>query len=229
MNGFRLHQLNESSLLVEITSGSLLEANAVICNLFVFLSNKASSMLLNVVPAYCSLLIVCKDRSSIGDVRNLIRTYQPETGNVLGLSLGEKVIIPVCYDPKLGNDLSIMSEMHKISEDETINLHLSIDYQVFMLGFLPGFPYMGEVNERIATPRKTKPQPIKAGAVGIAGRQTGIYPFYSPGGWHIVGYTPVKMFDAQQETPALLQPGNLVQFESISLEEYMDLNENKTR
>ncbi len=181
------------------------------------------------MPAYRSLLVVCKNPDCVEEVESLIANYRNiKRPGIQGLT-GETISVPVCYDLQLGNDLSIMSELHKLSPDEIISHHQSITYHVFMLGFLPGFAYMGEVDERIATPRKAKPVPTKAGAVGIAGRQTGIYPLNSPGGWHIVGYTPVKMFDAVKETPAFLQPGNLVKFESIGLEEYLQWNETENK
>ena len=91
-----------------------------------------------------------------------------------------------------------------------------------MLGFLPGFSYLGEVDEKIATPRKPEPQPVTAGSVGIAGKQTGIYPLASPGGWQIIGRTPLKIFDANAEVPALLKAGARVQFFSITANEFTD-------
>ena len=92
-----------------------------------------------------------------------------------------------------------------------------------MLGFLPGFPYMGEVNERIALPRRASPAPVKAGSVGIAGKQTGIYPIDSPGGWCIIGQTPLPVFDPAKEVPVWMQPGHRVQFYPVSLDEYEDI------
>ena len=91
-----------------------------------------------------------------------------------------------------------------------------------MIGFMPGFPYMGMLDHRLYTHRKPKPENVTAGAVGIAGYQTGIYPFDSPGGWHIIGCTPLKMFDPDRENPVLMQPGQKVKFHSITLDEYQD-------
>jgi inhibitor of KinA len=108
-----------------------------------------------------------------------------------------------------------------MSIEEIIQLHLSKNYRVYMIGFLPGFPYMGSVNERIATPRKNTPgTKIPAGSVGIAGEQTGIYPLDSPGGWNIIGRTPINLFDTASDQPCLLQPGDMVQFHLISLDEF---------
>lgn len=130
--------------------------------------------------------------------------------------------IPVCYDLGLGNDLADMAVSLSLTIDEIITLHTGSIYQVYMLGFLPGFPYMGQVDEQIAIPRKSQPQPVKPGAVGIAGRQTGIYPTSSPGGWNIVGHTPLALFDPAATVPTLLQPGQWVQFSTIDLITYQN-------
>jgi inhibitor of KinA len=127
------------------------------------------------------------------------------------------VEIPVCYDKDFAPDLERISEIKQLSIDEIINIHTSETYYVYMLGFLPGFAYMGSIDEKIATPRLEKPRiNIAAGSVGIAGHQTGIYPLDSPGGWNIIGRTPLALFDATREQPCLLAPGNMVKFVPIS-------------
>ncbi|HET9823979.1 MAG TPA: carboxyltransferase domain-containing protein, partial [Chitinophagaceae bacterium] len=109
-----------------------------------------------------------------------------------------------------------------ISVEDIIRLHISRQYRVYMLGFLPGFAYMAEVEDSIAVPRKPQPQPILAGSVGIAGKQTGVYPLNSPGGWQIIGRTPLKMFEKDQATPCLLKAGDYVEFYSITKDEFED-------
>ena len=109
---------------------------------------------------------------------------------------------------------------NKISVEEIIHLHASTTYRVYMLGFLPGFAYMGMVDEKIATPRKQFPAPVEAGSIGIAGRQTGIYPLNSPGGWQIIGRTPLKLFDKEKNDPTLFKTGDTVQFYSITKDEF---------
>ena len=130
--------------------------------------------------------------------------------------------IPVCYEPEFAIDIHSVASKNNLSAEEVIALHVSKVYRVYMLGFLPGFSYLGEVDEKIATPRKPKPQPVTAGSVGIAGKQTGIYPLASPGGWQIIGRTPLKIFDANAEVPALLKAGARVQFFSITANEFTD-------
>lgn len=129
--------------------------------------------------------------------------------------------IPVCYDPVLAPDLEQCLHQSGLSLEELIHLHTAIEYQVCFLGFLPGFAYMAEVDERIAFPRKHQPADrVHAGSVGIAGRQTGIYPLASPGGWQVIGRTPLHLFDPEKEIPVLFQPGDRVRFYSINHYEF---------
>lgn len=132
--------------------------------------------------------------------------------------------IPVCYDPLLAPDLGFVAKEHGIDTEHVIHLHTSITYHVYMLGFLPGFAYMATVDQKIATQRKAVPRTkVPAGSVGIAGDQTGIYPLISPGGWQLIGQTPLMLFNHQLTPPTLLQPGDQVQFYPISLTEYKQL------
>jgi inhibitor of KinA len=203
-----------------------MHVHAAMDGLYCYLKRHAFNFIEKIQPAYRSLLVVCHSAGDVEKLNIIISDFYERQIPHHGLNTAAFTSIPVCYDPALGNDLGAMEGMLSISSKEIVQIHTADIYTVFMLGFLPGFPYMGEVDARIATPRKAKPLPTRAGAVGIAGRQTGIYPVNSPGGWHIVGYTPVKMFEAHQAPPALLQPGNLVKFESIPLAEYLDLNKN---
>jgi inhibitor of KinA len=130
------------------------------------------------------------------------------------------VRIPVCYEKEFSPDLEALAGHNNISIEEVIRLHVSGSYRVYMLGFLPGFAYMGTVSDQIRMPRKAKPAPVAAGSVGIAGSQTGIYPLPSPGGWHIIGCTPLTLFDANKSEPTLLKAGDTVQFYSISHHEF---------
>jgi inhibitor of KinA len=133
------------------------------------------------------------------------------------------ITIPVYYN---GEDLEFVATQHQLSIEEVINIHTAKSYRIFMIGFLPGFAYMGKVDERIATPRLSSPRTnVQAGSVGIAGFQTGIYPLQSPGGWQIIGQTPTKIFDATKNNPCLLQAGDEVQFISINKEVFEKLNE----
>lgn len=134
---------------------------------------------------------------------------------------GRVVDLPVCYDPSLGIDLERVSEQLKLSREEIIHLHTSTSFSVFMIGFLPGFPYMGLLPHALEIPRKSIPSPsIPEGAVAIAGKQTGIYPVASPGGWHVIGQTPWPMF---RDGNPLLKPGDEIQFSAIDLDAFYRL------
>jgi KipI family sensor histidine kinase inhibitor len=126
---------------------------------------------------------------------------------------GKQVVIPVRYGGTAGPDLSEVASFAGCTEDEVVSRHVAREYRVFMIGFLPGFPYMGVVDESIAMPRRETPRlAVPAGSVGIAGPQTGIYPVQSPGGWRLIGRTEAPLFDAGKTPPTLVQPGDAVRF-----------------
>ena len=130
------------------------------------------------------------------------------------------ISVPVCYEEEFGKDLHFVSNTTGITPQEIVRIHTSKDYYVFMIGFIPGFAYMGEVDERIQVPRKEKPEMVTAGSVGIASGQTGIYPLESPGGWHIIGRTPLKLFDKHAKKPVLFSPGQHIKFHPITRKEF---------
>lgn len=185
------------------------------------------------VPAYSSLAIFF----DVATVKNKYPGYNTAFEFVSGYverMIGETaiskqeahkapIVIPVYYD---GEDLENVAHQHHILKEEVIQIHTNKVYRVFMIGFLPGFAYMGTLDERIATPRCATPRTnVPAGAVGIAGFQTGIYPMPSPGGWQLIGQTPLKIFDSTKENPCLLKAGDRVQFASITQHEFESLNE----
>jgi len=132
--------------------------------------------------------------------------------------------VPVCYEERFAPDLLFISNYHKIEVSEIIKIHSDPVYRVAMIGFMPGFPYLSGMDRRIITPRKSAPSlKIEGGSVGIAGEQTGIYPFTSPGGWNIIGKTPLKLFDASRNEPFLFRQGDQIRFKPISLDEYKQL------
>ena len=129
---------------------------------------------------------------------------------------GRKLRVPVCYGGMHGPDLGAVARFARCSDAEVIETHISRNYRVYMLGFLPGFAYMGSVNDRIAMPRRETPRlRVPMGSVGIAGRQTGIYPLEAPGGWQLIGRTPLRAFALDRREPFLFRPGDEVRFESV--------------
>lgn len=137
------------------------------------------------------------------------------------------ISIPVCYGGEYGPDLPFVARYHHMTEEEVIAIHTAPEYLVYMIGFCPGFPYLGGMDPRIATPRRQNPRlVIPAGSIGIAGEQTGGYPIATPGGWQLIGQTPVPMFRPENpEEPTLLRAGDLVRFTAISEEEYRSMEE----
>ncbi|GLB60673.1 5-oxoprolinase subunit PxpB [Cytobacillus sp. NCCP-133] len=131
------------------------------------------------------------------------------------------VEIPVCYGGKFGPDLDYVAKHNGISPEEVIDIHSSGDYLVYMIGFAPGFPFIGGMSEKIAAPRRESPRlKIPERSVGIAGMQTGIYPIETPGGWQLIGRTPVRLFRPHDESPTLLKAGDKIKFKPISRAEY---------
>lgn len=133
--------------------------------------------------------------------------------------------IPTLYGKEFGPDINFVAEHNKLTTDDVIKIHTGTDYLVYMLGFTPGFSYLGGMSESIATPRLASPRTkIPAGSVGIAGSQTGMYPSETPGGWQLIGRTPVKLYDPKKEPPVLLSAGDYVRYVSITEEEYNEIS-----
>jgi inhibitor of KinA len=141
-------------------------------------------------------------------------------GTGLSAGLGHSFRIPVCYEGPHSPDLEGIAAQLGLSVQEVVELHSAGVYRVYSIGFLPGFPYLGIIDQRLQAPRKPRPVPVKAGSVGIAGGQTGIYTLNSPGGWHIIGRTPLRLFDADADPPVRLGTGDRVEFYPVSSGEF---------
>lgn len=155
-----------------------------------------------------------------GDVERIARSAMQDAGESAA-SGGRVVVLPVLYGGEYGPDMENVVSHTGLSESEVVARHTGRDCYCFMLGFMPGFPYLGGMDESLATPRLKEPRKsIPAGSVGIADKQTGGYPFDSPGGWQLIGRTPVKLYDPRKKKPFLLEAGDWVRFRSIEGEEY---------
>lgn len=153
-----------------------------------------------------------------------VRPAADGTGSPARARNGHSFRIPVCYEGVYAPDLEEVARRLGLSVQAVIELHSAAIYRVYMIGFLPGFPYLGILDQRLETPRKMRPVPVAAGGVGIAGRQTGIYPLHSPGGWSIIGRTPIRLFDAGEDPPVRLQTGDRVEFYPIPTDEFRRLS-----
>lgn len=176
---------------------------------------------LEVVPSYAALYIhfdplrVTFD-GLVARCRELMDAVEEPEPEVARLYL-----LPTAYGGEFGPDLDEVARLHGLDPEEVVERHASRDYYIYFLGFSPGFPFLGELDPRLATPRRRVPRTrVPAGSVGIAGQQTGVYPVESPGGWNLIGRTPVPLFDVRREPPALLVPGHYVRFVPISEAEY---------
>ncbi|RKO65859.1 5-oxoprolinase subunit PxpB [Desulfofundulus salinus] len=211
----------DRAIVVEFGNEINPEINRRVRNLYLALQRSGIGGIGEMIPTYRSLLIYYDPMQL--PLNQLIDYIQEVEADMERLKLPHPKIyvIPVIYGGEYGPDLEDVARYNQLTPGEVIQIHTATDYLIYMLGFAPGFPYLGGMSLRIATPRlKTPRTHIPAGSVGIADKQTGIYPIDSPGGWRIIGRTPVKLYDPYREPPVLLSAGNYVRFVSITAEDY---------
>lgn len=207
----------DTALIVEFGNTIGLEINRRVMTLNEAILKAKINGVEELVPTYRSLLVrydplKISYEQLVLSIKNLENTAEVLEAEVKG----RKVVVPVVYGEEYGPDLSHVARVHGLTEAQVIKLHSGREYRVYMIGFVAGFPYLGEVADEIATPRLETPRmKVPAGSVGIAEKQTGIYPREAPGGWQIVGRTPLRLFDPRQESPTLLSPGDTVEFRPI--------------
>ncbi len=218
----KIFPLGESALTIEFSNEISPETNDKVISLVNYFEANQFPGFIEIVPAYSSLTIyydVLTVRKNFLEFATAFDAVKNSAENAL-LNLASikkensRVIeIPVCFDDENALDLKFVAEINNLKPPEVIEIFTAKTYRVYMLGFLPGFAYLGEIDERIAAPRKSAPRlRVPKGSVGIAGRQTGIYPLASPGGWQIIGKTNVEMFTPNSENPAFLRAGDSVKF-----------------
>jgi len=212
--------MGDRAVLVELGDAINPDINRKVRQLFLMLEGKGVPGIKDLVPSYRSLMIVYNPLElTLLSLQDTVADVWKHA-DVSGLPRPKMLKVPVLYGGKYGPDLEWVASYHHLSPEEVIRFHTLPTYQVYMIGFTPGYPYLGEVPEPISTPRRQTPRTsVPQGSVAIAQRQTGIYPVQSPGGWHILGWTPVKLFDAFKHPPSLLEMGDLVRFISIQEEE----------
>jgi len=212
--------MGDRSLLVELGDEISSAVNQGVQELFNGLDIQKTDGILELVPAYRSLLVICDPLViSLAELKqiiieihhNLDRSQLPEPRTVK---------IPVVYGDKYGPDLAEVADLHHMTPGEVVDFHTQPIYRVYMIGFTPGYPYLGELPDAIATGRRKTPRTrVPKGSVGIAQKQSGIYSVDSPGGWQIIGWTPIHLFDPRRNPPSLLVMGDRVQFYTITAEE----------
>jgi inhibitor of KinA len=201
-----------------------LPAHERVLKLLCLLQKEPPPWLRNLQPAYCSLMVTFDAcRVDHPSVETTLRNYEKRAES-MGIPKSRTVEIPVCYGGDFGPDLEGVAKLHGLKPSEIIRIHHSPTYHAYFLGFAPGFAYLGDLPKEIATPRLETPRKkVAAGSVAIAGRQTAIYPFATPGGWRLIGRTPLKLFRARREPMGLVSIGDQVRFRPISREEFQKL------
>lgn len=174
---------------------------------------------------FCLLDTNRKTESGFGYVRDMLLDAYRQSVHPDGPAR-RLIQVPVCYEEAFSPDMEYVMAETKLNRDRIMALHTGRNYQVYMIGFLPGFPYMAEVDPQLTLPRKATPRArVAAGSVGVAGVQTGIYPIPSPGGWQIIGRTPMQLFNPEANPPVVMAPGDQVQFHSITSAQFLEMNE----
>jgi inhibitor of KinA len=233
--------LGDSALIVRVREqfqDAPEEALDEVLHVFQSLQRAAIPGVIELAPAYISVAVffdpvaVLKSHvapNAVFDelatkIRNAVASTSRRVRRPRATRAPRLVEIPVCYDPEFGFDLDRVSEHTKLSTREIVDLHSSREYRVACIGFVPGFTFLAGLPNKLATPRRDVPRTeIPPGSVGIGGAQTGIYPLRSPGGWNLIGRTPLKLFDASNNPPALLHPGDRVRIRSITRDEFESL------
>ncbi len=221
MDAPRYLPAGDQGLVVEYGDAIDPATNRRVRDLFLALHAASIPGIVDLVPTYRSLLVNYDPLQLAPDgLRHALERI--EVGLATAPVPAPRIVeVPTAYGGELGPDLPFVASHNNLSEDEVVRIHSGTDYLVYMMGFSPGFPYLGGMSERIATPRlKTPRTAIPAGSVGIAQTQTGIYPVESPGGWQLIGRTPVTLFDASRQPPVLVEAGDYIRFVPVSRDEY---------
>jgi len=212
---------SDQAVLVYLGEEIGLASHQRVCKLLRLLQEEPIAWVRNLQPAYCSLLVSfdpCQVEHR--EVEATLRRYE-QRAEEMTLPQPRTVEIPVCYGGEFGPDLDELAATHKLSALRVIELHTSRTYRAYFLGFAPGFAYLGDLAPEIATPRLATPRrQVAAGSVGIAGTQTAVYPFTTPGGWRLIGRTPLEMFRKDREPMGLIAVGDEVRFRAITREEF---------
>ena len=212
---------SDSALFISFGDSISLEIHRRVVSLFHAVEQLRDPRIRNLHPAYTSLLIDFDPLRLTHEQLEILVAPLILESLPSNLAAGGLIEIPVCYDGEFSPDLATVAQHSSLTEEQVIAAHSGGDYYVYFLGFSPGFAYLGGLVTQLHVPRLVTPRKqVNAGSVGIAGAQTGIYPSSSPGGWQLIGRTPLRMFDASTNPPSRLQPGNRVRFSRIEHDEF---------
>jgi len=216
----------DRGLLVEYGDRIDLAINRKVRSMAVLLDQSPPNGIIEVIPTYRSLLIVYDPAETVPEtIQTGLETLEGRLADI-EIPPPKTVEIPVCYGGEFGPDIGFVAKSHDLTEDTVIGIHSATEYPIYMIGFTPGFPFLGGLSEKLHTPRLESPRThVPAGSVGIANNQTGIYPVASPGGWQLIGQTPLNLFDPARENPFLYDTGDRIRFIPISVETYRQMSE----
>ena len=226
MADLRFVPAGDKAFVIELGDGISPEINRSVHNLLLSIEKQGIPGILDMVPTYRSILINYDPLTlPPNELEERVRELTQDLDETPPAA-SRVVELPTSYGGEHGSDLGYVAEHNGLTEEEVIALHSGTDYLVYMMGFTPGFTYLGGMSEKIATPRLQTPRTaIPAGSVGIAERQTGVYPIESPGGWQLIGRTPVRLFDPSKQPPVIAEPGDYIRFVPVSPEEYLRILE----
>lgn len=232
---YTIFPLGDSALTIEFSNAIELETNQKVLQLFQQICDAKIPYITDLVPAYSSLTVYYdvvslhrQKQTAFELMAEMIENFTEEKRSLQN-ETSRLIEVPVCYDIAYAPDMNKLLKEKNLSAEEVISIHTSRNYRVYMLGFVPGFAYLGEVDEKIAMPRRQKPRlSVKGGSVGIAEKQTGIYPYETPGGWQIIGCTPLEVFNKTWTHPSLFNLGDEVKFYSITADEFKDYQRGNT-
>lgn len=215
----------DKALVIEFSDKISYEVNSKVRSMMIAINQRKLEYIVEIIPTYRSLMVNYNPlKIEYDELINSLKDIEQNLGNI-EIPLPKVIEIPTLYGGEYGPDIENVAKHNNLSIDEVIKIHSSKEYLIYMLGFTPGFPYLGGMDKRLETPRLQVPRTkIPAGSVGIASKQTGIYPIDSPGGWQLIGRTPLKLFDINKGNPFLLSAGSYIKFTPITKEEFDILN-----
>jgi len=229
---YKLFPLGDQGIMIELGTDISEMTHQKVQVLSFYLQHHPIEWMIEYIPSFTTVSIFYHamkiERLTLGRISPYYYVCEQLTKILSSIELNQTLTsriieIPVCYGGEYGPDIELVAELNHLTPEEVIQIHSSGDYLVYMIGFAPGFPYLGGMSERIAAPRRKTPRlQIPARSVGIAGSQTGIYPLETPGGWQVIGRTPVSLFRPDEDPPTLLKAGDRIKFTSISSEEYKE-------